>query len=1296
MKILYFILFLLAVFGVLFGLNKLIVKAAYEKKKRYLHCRLIVAVALMEFVLVNVFTFTNLLTLINNIINSQIVSGILDMILPNRVFYLVYMLLVLLIINLAVTIAVLLTVWITKLIFKRKRKFIDIDDYYGFSRLLHFPWIAANHFYQYEDDEITLTNKGVVMGIWAKGLKRAFLLLWAVEVIVMAYSILWGGEDWNRFVYSVSNSWYFLPMAAFLLTEQIQLFLEADISHEAGTLSSCDVDITLCRNDNLVRLYEEIFVNSGVILYSEDGKDQHGESDSIYNNDLGNNQLEDCRYPEILSVISNRLRESGIRQCNSYQNALVALLNGHSINIRDNTTGEALIYIAAYLNYYVSQGKTALVLCNDESEAVHVREAMIKKLELLNNLCSVWDLSTIEDADNNRPINVLVCSYSDFITRNIFNKRKDFINDLFCTVITDGLGLFSQDSVQIELLFNTLKSVKMMKQYIMISDENNDDLRTALENCINHEVQPFANNIRHPHTGIMIWKEESYYKLQRLIGIGSSKTYYIGTALPLALVAVKYDVPFVNIIPSPDRGDSSYCDIQTENGNEIYNFVGRKNDLKALIRYNEDEVISRGDQSIIIIYDENYNFFQALWKWMKYGNENGTLFHVISPAYMLREYFAANFTKKQFILKNSEFNAFVPNSTALKISRMAVMLVSLCEKGLTEEELMEKSAEYRWNYGNIEELLTDCLKIVFKDNEIHNIYERFHFEEKKPYKNEIDGYVPVTCVKTTDEVIKKRIMDSISCANLIYNDGQSMKLSILRSNVYNYYLPGQFAVFDGYRYRIDSISDDGNIHAAQMNSQYLPQYYPISEFTFENYGVTQSCIDTGEISMNLACATVTRHIYGYLSCNNGNNFADTDNFTINSLRDMDGNELVTTLKSVNILEININKTILKGKAEQAAALLAYMLGEVFKTLFPNNFQNIYAVVSEKWEEGFIPSLIKNGTASPAENIIRSVIPCCNIGSRDSNTESIYIIEYSGVEFGFIRTIYQKYIDVFTILQDYLSWYLGKEEDAADGTAPGKYLNFGSDEISSLFAPNELLELLTKIIPNYEKAAPGEVEDITKFAKICSFCKKPTLNPFQLSDGRLMCGYCHNHQISQRDEIRTLFTDMVRLMEESYNIKFRKNIHVRFKTASEIKAAASDEGGRVLGFYEHSKKELWLEARGPRTAMESTLAHELTHSWQFDELDIAMLKKRIGNDKMIKLLEGHAKFVEIDVMRRKNEIESADNMHRLLLTDKSIYGEGYRFVISQLPGMIAEGSHVTPFEAMKRLTQQLLEGKAVMK
>ena len=1006
-------------------------------------------------------------------------------------------------------------------------------------------------------------------------------------------------------------------------------------------------------------------------------------------------------------MIANQLQQSGVRQCDSYQNALIELLNGRCVNICDNCEGEFLIYLTAYLNFYMSQGRTALVLCKNKEQAEQLHKAIDDRMQRLNSLYRVWNICTIDDAEVNSRMSILVCSYDDFMDHHITHKRNDFVDDLFCTVIAGGYDLFSQNSIRIERLFTELRLAPNMQQYVVFTNENNDALRTAMERAIKTEIIPFHNDAMHPNTNIMVWKEEGFYKLQRKISIGNAMSPHMGTALPLALVAAKYDLPQVHVIPDPSRGDLTYSDVLTMSSKEAADYVGKNINLKSVIRYQTAEALERKDLSMIIAYDTNYNFFNALWRWMKYGGQYGTLVHVVSPPYLLREYFAANFQRKNLLLKNNEFDAFIPYHLNMKSSRMAVLLISLCNHGMTEEALMEKSREYHWEYENVQQLLTDSLRIILHDEEIHNVYECFHFEEEKYFLEQQGGFAINTRITLTDTTIRDRLRESIGYVQLISKNDQQQTLAILRKNVQNYYLRGQILAHNGYLYRIRAIDQDsGKIYAEQTQPQNLLQYYQISDFIFHDYQCIDNCVDYGYLDLNICTADVTRNIYGYWSGNQGTNFVN-GHIQVNDLRDIHGEHQQMHFEKVNILELNFRKSIFGDKAEEAVRLCAFILNDLFKTLFPMTYQNLFAAVCRNNDPNLIKRILAEGEDSKLEDIVCSMIPGVDRCSQQEDFITLYVVEFSAIEYGMVQMLYSRFKQVLQIIQEYLTWYLNGDKIPSEEEPNyhlsgnlGTYLHFGADQVPSVFSLEALLQLCNKLLPKTEEPPCAEEPDITDITHRCTFCGRQSLFTVELEDHRLMCSHCKDHQLTQKDEIKSMFADIYRFMQEGYGISLRKNIHVRFQSASAIaKETGGTADGRILGFYNFNNHQLWLEARGPKVAMQSTLIHELTHAWQHVNLDLKQLMSRLPvteRDRLrLLLLEGHAVYVEIETMRKKNEEAYAERLQAITLLRDDEYGQGYRLIYDYIRSKEDEGSHMTPFTAMQQLVQDIIDGKVTI-
>lgn len=1321
-KIFYFLLFLLLWYLVFSRLDRLITKKlSYSIEKRYLHFRMIIAGVLFALVTANSAVSSYVLLFVDKIINSKLIAPFLSKILPNRAYELVYIVLCNLGLNLIYAVAFIIVLWITKLIFKKKQKFIEYEYCIGSERIVHFPWHIVNKFYNEETGKLALTNKGFNMGIWAKGIKRIFALIWIAEFVVLYYSILWGKEDWNAQILLISKSLYLLPMLAFFIVEQVQMFLEGPETSDVGTFGTVDISENMIGDiDALMYRYRKIFTESGVLLYSERGTGAGIDQQGLGSNDLGKQQISDCLEPGILAVITNQLRESGIQQNANYQNAIISLLNGDSISVRDNSDGEFVVYLCAYLNYFLLQGHSAIVVCSSSEDVISVKKTYEANKNSLKGIDNAWKIYGINELSPLNKAGIIVCTYEEVITIDFMRQHERLSADIICAIVPDSMSLMTHDTIRVEKVFSRFEAFPNLEQFVFMTEENNDFLLTKIKQYLPEGVTLFSysNDLRVPKTNIMVWKEESSYRPQQILKIGNQGSPYLGTAFPLALVAAKYDFPEINIVPFSKCGDDYFFgSARLSNRNDIKLYLEKELGLESIIRYSSIEAMKQQDLKVLIVYDTDYNFFNALWSWFKFAGLNGTIIHVVSPFYMMREYFASNFKRRKLLYSNNEYNALLSCDTALKRTKLAAVLASLSDVGMTEDELLSVSNKYGWNYTDIAELLKDAILTVVADNEFHNVYEHFRFEEEKYFDDEISNFVHRIRVKLSDTNMIAQQKAQIALARMSFRDNEYFDIPILRGNLWNYYLPNQVIGFRNSYYTISSIdTENGIVYTKTANPTGIYDYFSICDYALDNYCIMDNCVDSPILDCNICKATVNKIVYGYISTSNGNNFSRANCPYVNRINNSSSSYQIITMDNVPVLEINIlresfdeSENDRNETADRAAALLCVILNGLFKTLFPETYQNIIAVPDAPIDDDLIDHVMFHNFEFPEEEMIRATVPRINSKAtdRDERFVRIFIIEFSCIEYGLVKAVYDNLNNILNKVYEYLDWYLasyriettGKYSEQAQ-IIQGKYLHFGMDSIPHIFAPEALLLVLKNILGITAPETviePDPVESIfdTGDSKNrCSFCNRDIIFAWQLSDGRCMCAHCHDHQAEQRDEIKRLFLETKQMLEAHYHIEFRKNINVRFQSADAIKKVAGGiDNGRIIGFYRHDKRQLWIEARGPRVAMESTIIHELTHAWQHDALPLKELAKvfpRDVRDNRVKLLlEGHAVYVELEAMAEKGEGEYAKRLRDGYLNGNDVYSVGYNLISEYFSSMEEQGSDATSFVRMQMMVDDII-------
>ena len=172
-----------------------------------------------------------------------------------------------------------------------------------------------------------------------------------------------------------------------------------------------------------------------------------------------------------------------------------------------------------------------------------------------------------------------------------------------------------------------------------------------------------------------------------------------------------------------------------------------------------------------------------------------------------------------------------------------------------------------------------------------------------------------------------------------------------------------------------------------------------------------------------------------------------------------------------------------------------------------------------------------------EETIHSLVPFVR---KDGHREEdgfirLYIIEFSSLEMGMISSLYTGRMRLFQMAEAYLEWYL-KEESGAS------WLKLGGADTPECFAPQELLDFCHMVLPAYEGTEGEEKgkqpEQDVKPDHICSFCGRPALFIYKMSDGRSMCRSCKQQQVSMREEIKGLYLNTIDVMTKGYHISFK--------------------------------------------------------------------------------------------------------------------------------------------------------------
>ena len=192
---------------------------------------------------------------------------------------------------------------------------------------------------------------------------------------------------------------------------------------------------------------------------------------------------------------------------------------------------------------------------------------------------------------------------------------------------------------------------------------------------------------------------------------------------------------------------------------------------------------------------------------------------------------------------------------------------------------------------------------------------------------------------------------------------------------------------------------------------------------------------------------------------------------------------------------------------------------------------------------------------------------------------------------------------------------------------------------------------------------------------CSYCglEISGVEYQRLPDDRLRCTACSNTLV--KSEMQELCDRVKANMESFLGAAINVPIHIEVleerKLKKGIKSPLSiidDNSILVLGAAVNDKKgyRIFLENGAPRISVIATLAHELTHVWQYINWDNKKGFKVCHKKKRLLIYEGMAKWVEIQYLYLIGETAVARREDFITRNREDEYGIGFNMIEDQYP------------------------------
>ena len=1208
-----------------------------------------------------VFLFAQILQLVDWLININFIRNLIFSAMPSAnssgAFFWIVTLVSSLIISLAFLIFIYLiyALWLlpaSKKAFKKSKNPVAII----------FNWISSK-FYDMYDSRAEIKPYAHNIGHWMRYIRNIFAVLIIAEAVVIPLYIHFEllVIDDNTFSLLV-KSLFMIPVVSYFILDQIVIMLQADPKESNIKLETEDIKKKHVGDySKFIEIFESLFAGEALISYYINDKEEMRNSTF---SGPSNEHIENADNPELLCAVCRNVSNVVSQLSPNYVDALVDLVNKDNIIVMDSFFGEFTLYYLSYLQHFLFLRKKALIVVSSDNQVKQVVTQYEKIFLHINKVYPIWKICDFSNMpDEPLDADILVCTEDQLFDIRRTEKYTSFMNEVSNVVVFDVYKTICRENLFTLSLMDELSRRKA--QFVFFATENNPDILRAVKESLGcSDIHLYSNFNESANTCIMCWRGESVYKTQASISQDLHNDF--GVAYTISAIAASYDVSSVNIHAHTETIPvNTYSLIAKGYARELAKslFYTDGIRLESVVNINPLVAFETRDLSFDILYDRDNNLANVVRMSLSDCAFVTSMVHVVSRPYMLRDYFAYHIDT---LSKDSVgIMSVVPNITGDLYAPSLVLIIRLREVGMTCEEIINYMNAFGEEVSDVETVLSNAIYKVLGSDISDSVYNFFSFgnEEIALFSN--DDYKYTRKIVLTNERVYLEAKEKLGNIVNLIGDCEGV-LPIGREVVYNHFVPGQTMVYSGRRYFIKSIND-GTIkvqleETVEKEKEYT-NYYDISISDLQE---PYDHLMDNAVSCEIFRANVSRSINGYFSHYNGLDFNSKNKNTVEHKL----SSPIMEKKNVACMRLRI-KFPFGENFDSAAILMLVLVRGLLETVLPRNYKDIMVVskidsdITEKYyfeadedsskRNDPIPSdwLEQEDYEEPLSPKIMKLFPSPCGDSILGNSEeeiNLYFIEFNESDSSILEALMNEMKEMLSVLRRYMEWIIENPR------LPHSYLKFGYNLLPDIFNTelvNDCLQRVAEKTDYDEKKLVGvlKISDPKNVAG-CSFCGRPLgISHWEFDDNRVMCEECSKHCATERKEIEVLLKKACETLEGMYGITLPEGIKIKFKSASSIRKEQNiySPDSRIIGLYVPSKREIWIERGGPEACVLSTLMHELTHAWQFDNIDADRLD--------LMYIEGHSTYVEIECMRKLSQNVYADFWEKRVESSNDEYSRG---------------------------------------
>lgn len=940
----------------------------------------------------------------------------------------------------------------------------------------------------------------------------------------------------------------------------------------------------------------------------------------------------------------------------------------------------------------ILEGKHILVvtpIVNFDTSSYHdsLKAWLEEWFELVSGNRLFWSVRSYDRMDNAAfDASVVVSSAEELLSKQLLTSP--WFDKLSAVVFFDTSKLFAESPTTNFILLNILRENNPAIQSILLSDYRMFLQQSAKRNL---DIQRDLNEteISYPdakRSFLLFWKLEGQDQFYHQLSYGVHEAH-IGPEVALALPAWREQVSPIIMTDQHEVPWNEYREEIDNMRDMLKQGLFKDHQLSGSSRevihniYNDFEYKQK-DHYFLTVRDKNYNLVAALRKWNSIADV-AFLLHVVSPPYLLRDYFIDN-------LEYFKRSPIEPLSTSLMNCKFTVGL-DLLER-MVSDSLPESRVNIALNkLSGQQQNTTFALRELFIEAFGIDIiaFGYLSHKEEYVYDEKRNEFVKKNFYSLNPEIKKTKELSFLNTIKVTDEFENNVLKTISYDLLYQKYLPGQSHAFDGRTYSIKSLDLDNHIlRTNNTNPEKNLFYREDKTITLkEVHRAGDAYVVNPQAGVNLELCEGSFDIVsnGYFDFKTNLSFEKVNQeFTYSKMTTRQCP--IREYRLGRVLKITFSSTVLGAKQAVVANTLVVLLNELFVTLFPDSHHYIMAA-SESTD------LKYDNFVKLYPELINRLTDDGQVSSGDDQGFSLYFFEDAHQDLGLVNTIFEQWNFIFRILDDYLSWLLSdvvpsKDEESTEVTSliaaefrksvidRSAFLSYGTNGIPGHLDITETYAFLQGLLGDNNMTKQrnqfytgAELDMLSQAGDHnCDFCGRlmPTTQLEVLEDNRERCNKCKQTAVDAEEDLRVVYEEAKQYFVQR-SLDIMDGIEVKFVSASKIQkqhgktfnpSGGFDERVSGLAVQQNGNHAIWIENGQPRMRLMATLIHELTHIWQYEHLNLDKMKQELG----LLLIEGHANWASIDGL---NEKYSGDVYIQYLKEQDNDPGHGYQLLDQRL-------------------------------